>query len=465
MDYRKVSVCSSFCFYNYLIIDGFYRKIVVCVGDKEDFTHKSYDERKLSKVVTKEFHASRRKLYSELMEDNSMGFVFSGEEKEDRGDQMFPFTPYANFYYLTGFAQPKAVFMAVKIKGKYSETLFIDHPDEMKARWQGISYDCSSIQEETGIQHVEYLERFEEKLPLFGRRNVIEHFYIDIASWEEGFKQNPAQRFAEKVMKSYPYLKIHNTFQDMALMRQVKAKDEIALHRKACEITTEGVKNILSHLKPGMKEYEIEAYFDFTLKSHHARHAFNTIAASGKNACIMHYVDNDREMQDGDMILFDLGAEAGMYASDVSRTFPVNGRFTKQQRELYNVVLKGLEAAIAHTKPGQPKNELQEISKEVMAQELIKLGMIEKPEEIMKYYFHSSGHYIGLYTHDVGNDEEKLQPDMMFTLEPGLYFEELGIGIRIEDTILITEDGCEVLTADIPKTVEDIEKFMQENAS
>lgn len=414
-------------------------------------------------MVSKEFHASRRALYKELLKDNSMGFVFSGEEKEDRGDQMFPFTPYANFYYLTGFQQPKAVFMAVKINGRYTETLFIDHPDEMKARWQGIAYDKDMVKEETGIRQVEYLERFEEKLPLFGRKNAIKHFYIDLATWEEGFHKNSAQTFADKVMSCYPYLKIYNTFDDMALMRQVETKEEIALHRKACDITQKGVENILSHLRPGMYEYEIEAYFDFALKSNHARHAFNTIAASGKNACIMHYVDNDRRMEDGDLILFDLGAEWKLYASDVSRTFPVSGKFTEQQKQLYNVVLKGLEAAIAHTKPGQPKNELQEISKKVMAEELVKLGMIHKPEEIMKYYFHSSGHYIGLYTHDVGNDEAVLEPDMMFTLEPGLYFEELGIGIRIEDTLVVTENGCEVLSQGIPKTVEEIERFMQEN--
>lgn len=413
-------------------------------------------------MVSKEFHASRRALYRELLEENSVGVVFSGEEKEDRGDQMFPFTPYANFYYLTGFDQPKAVFMATRIHGVYKEVLFIDHPDEMKARWQGISYDKETVREETGIQQVEYLERFEEKLPFFGRRNSIRHLYIDIANWETGFTKNPAQCFARKVLECYPYLQVHNTFEELALMRQVKTKEEIALHRRACEITTEGVQNILSHLRPGMHEYEIEAYFDFTLKSRHARHAFSTIAASGRKACVLHYVANDRVMEENDMILFDLGAEWGMYASDVSRTFPVNGKFTEQQKTLYNVVLKGLEAAIARTKPGQPKNELQEISKAVMAEELIRLGMIEKPEEIMKYYFHSSGHYIGLYTHDVGNDDAPLEPDMMFTLEPGLYFEELGIGIRIEDTILITENGCEVLTAGIPKTVEEIEQFMQD---
>ena len=413
-------------------------------------------------MISKEFHASRRQLYRQLLKDNSIGFVFSGNEKEDRGDQMFPFTPYANFYYLTGFEQPKAIFMAVKENGKYRETLFIDHPDELKARWQGISYDKNTVQEETGIENVEYLERFEEKLPFFGRRNTIKNLYVDIANWEDGFRKNQAQVFADRVRSCYPYLNIYNTFDEMSLMRQVETEEEISCHRKACEITTAGVKEILKNLKPEMYEYEIEAYFDFALKSRNARHAFATIAASGKNACIMHYVNNDRKMCAGDLILFDLGAEWKNYASDVSRTFPVSGKFTEKQKQLYNVVLKGLDAAIERTKPGQPKNELQEISKAVMAEELIKIGMIQKPEEIMKYYFHSSGHYIGLYTHDVGNDNAVLEPNMMFTLEPGLYFEELGIGIRIEDTILVTENGCEVLTAGIPKTVEDIERYMQE---
>ena len=161
------------------------------------------------------------------------------------------------------------------------------------------------------------------------------------------------------------------------------------------------------------------------------------------------------------MILFDLGAEWGYYASDVSRTYPVSGKFTQKQRDLYQVVLEGLEAAIAHARPGQPKNELQNLSKDVMAKELIKLGMIQEKEEISRYYYHGSGHYIGLYTHDVGDEYAPLEEDMMFTLEPGLYFKELGIGIRIEDTLLVTGQGCEVLSGDIPKTVEEIEAFME----
>ena len=140
---------------------------------------------------------------------------------------------------------------------------------------------------------------------------------------------------------------------------------------------------------------------------------------------------------------------------------PVNGKFTEEQATLYNVVLKGLDAAIAASKPGKPKNELQELSKSVMADELIRLGYIEKPEDISKYYFHGSGHYIGLYTHDVGNDNAPLEEDMMFTLEPGLYFDDLKLGIRIEDTLLVTKDGCEVLSRKIPKTIEEIESFIE----
>ena len=411
-------------------------------------------------MINKEFHASRRQKYGDLLKDNSMGFLFAGDLIMDRGDLEYPFTPNANFYYLTGFDQPKAILMITKIHNQIHETLFIDHPDETARRWMGVFYTKESVKEETGIETVEYLERFESSIPLFRSPDRIQHVYVDIANWGGPNETTPAQAFAKRILDYDPTLTLHNTFHALSLIRQVKTKEEIQLHWKACDITTKGVNNMLKNLRPGMYEYEIEAYFDFILKSNHARHAFTTIAASGKNACCMHYEQNDRQMKDGDMILFDLGAEWGYYASDVSRTFPVNGKFTQQQKDLYNVVLKGLNAALDATKPGQKKSELQEISKNVMAEELIKLGMIEKPEEISKYYFHGSGHYIGLYTHDVGNDNELLEEDMVFTLEPGLYFDDLNLGIRIEDTLVVTKDGYEVMSDGIPKTVEEIEAFM-----
>ena len=172
-------------------------------------------------------------------------------------------------------------------------------------------------------------------------------------------------------------------------MRTVKSKEEIEAHYKSAAITEEAVKNMLKNMKPGMTESQIEAYYDFVLKSHNVKiPAFWTIAATGKNACIMHYVDNNTKTKDGDMILFDLGAQWDHYCTDVSRTYPVNGKFTERQKQLYNVVLKGLDAALAATKPGQLKGELQLISKRVMAEELVKIGKISTVEEIDKYYFH-----------------------------------------------------------------------------
>ncbi len=411
-------------------------------------------------MISKEFHASRRELYAGLLEDGSVGFIFSGREREDRGDLMHHFVPYANFYYLTGFTQPKAVLMITKADGKVREDLFIDHPDEKAKRWLGLFYTKESVSEETGIENVQYLEKFEESLPFFRSPDRVRRVYIDIANWEGHFSHNEAQRFAARVREFDPTLEMHNTFRPLSLIRQVKTKEEITLHRRACDITAKGVENILTHLHPDMYEYEIEAHFDYTLRSMNARHAFPTIAASGINACCMHYEENNRRMQDGEMILFDLGAECGYYAADVSRTFPVNGKFTGLQRELYNIVLAGLDAAIKASRPGQPKNKLQELSKSVMADELVRLGYMEKPEDISRYYFHGSGHYIGLYAHDVGDDNALLEEDMMFTLEPGLYFDDLKLGIRIEDTLLVTKNGCEVLSGKIPKTVEEIEAFM-----
>lgn len=411
-------------------------------------------------MISKEFHASRRKLFAECLKPDSLAFVFAGNEKQEKGDLFYPFTPYANFYYLTGFKHPKAVLMISTFGGHTRETLFIDHPDETMKRWLGVVYNKEGVQEETGIANVEYLESFESSITLFTHPGYVKQVYIDIANWEGPFATSPAQEFARKIKDYDPTLPIYNTFHELGRIRHIKTDEEIELHRQACNITEAGVKNILKNLKPGMYEYEAEAHFDFALKCNNARHAFATIAASGINACSMHYVQNDRQMEDGDMILFDLGAEAGYYAADVSRTYPVNGKFTEQQKTLYNIVLKALEAGIAMAKPGQNKNEIQKVGRDIMAEELVKIGMIEKPEEISKFYFHGSGHYIGLYAHDVGDAYPMLEENVMFTLEPGLYFDDLNLGIRIEDTILITKDGCEVLSGNIPKTVEDIEAFM-----
>ena len=377
-------------------------------------------------MISKEFHKGRRLAYGQLLKNNTIEIIGSGALKQEAGDQNYPFVPDLDFYYLTGLELPDAYLAAVKKNGVCDFTLFIKRTDKRSARWTGEDYNITSIRKLTGIKNIRY-------------NDTVDDF---IAENRKG-------------------LTLRKNHTDLSVLRYIKKEEEIECHRKAAQITKEGVDNILKNLRPGMYEYQIEAYFDFVLKSQNAGHAFSTIAASGKNACVLHYDKKDSLIKRGDMILFDLGASWNHYCCDLSRTFPANGKFTKRQRQLYNIVLDGLKAAEEAAVPGVCKNDLQYISKDVMTKELMDTGFIKKAKDIDKYYCHGSGHYIGLFTHDVGDNNAPLTENMMFTLEPGLYFDELDLGIRIEDTLLVTKDGVDVLTESIPKEPEDIEKAMK----
>ena len=285
--------------------------------------------------------------------------------------------------------------------------------------------------------------------------------YLDLERQEFDIVMSTPQSFAKAVTVRYPYLRVQNIYHEIASLRLIKSEEEINLIRKAIDITDMGVKQLMKNAKVGMKEYQLEAYFDFSLKSSGVTdYAFPTIAAGGKNATILHYMKNDSELQDDELVLFDLGAQYKYYNADISRTFPVNGKYTERQKQVYNVVLKAQEAVIAIAKPGIMFSVLNETAKEVLATGCIELGLIKEPGELSKYYFHGVSHYLGLDTHDVGNRDIKLKPGMICTNEPGLYIEDENIGIRIEDDILITKNGCENLSKQIIKTVDEIEAFM-----
>jgi len=413
-------------------------------------------------MLSRKFHSSRRVLYHGILEDGQIGFLFAGSEKRMAGDECYPFSVYRNFYYMTGCETPGAVYMACRCRGEIRETLFLPRADETKEIFEGHMLRPEEARDVYGIDQVRYLDELEGVVEgIMGWCNI-HGLWLDLEEKRMG-AVDEEHSFAEKMRRSYPFLQIFDSYPLLANVRRVKDEEEIEKHRLACQATTEGVKHMLRHIRPGMTEGQMEAYFDFSLKSGGFGHAFATVAAAGKNACTLHYSANNTVAEDGELILFDLGASCDYYCSDVSRTYPVNGVFTPRQRQLYEIVLKGLEAALDAARPGAVKDDLQKLSKRVMAQELLRAGIIEKEEEIDRYYLHGSGHFIGLYTHDVGEDpKNKLEKNMMFTLEPGLYFPEERIGIRIEDTLLVTEDGVEVLTAGIPKTPEEIEAFMRE---
>ncbi|WP_346889048.1 aminopeptidase P family protein [Clostridium sp. UBA1056] len=414
--------------------------------------------------MNKNFFIINRQKLGEVIPSNSMAIFFAGQAPYKSADETYPFTPNRNFYYLTGIDEEKIIMMIVNINGKISEILFIQESDPVMAKWVGETISEDEAKEVSGIEDIRFLKDFESTVASYFDRFNMQNMYLELERQEFNIMKTPSQNFAKELVERYPYIRIKNIYHDIALLRTIKREDEIELIKKAIDITYDGIKEMWSNAKPGMKEYEVEAYFNYVLKKNGVKDfAFPTIAATGKNATILHYVDNDTTTEDGDLMLLDLGAQYKYYNGDISRTFPINGKFTERQKEVYNIVLEANEAAMRAVKPGVTTSELQDITKKVLADGCKKIGLIKDDSELDKYYFHSVAHPLGLDTHDVGPRNIELKPGMIITDEPGLYIEEEGIGVRIEDDILVTEDGYVNLSAHIIKSVEDIEEFMSKN--
>lgn len=408
------------------------------------------------------FELNRRRL-AEKLDDNSLLILFAGNAPKKTGDEKYQFTPNRNFYYLTGINEEDHIFVMEKSNGNTTAKMFIKEIDEEKEKWLGKTIRKEEVYEISKIEEVSYLGDFRPYLNKILNESVEKTIYLDLERDEFDSFPSISNAFASELRNKYANVNIKNVFPLMAPLRLVKSKEEVEEMQKAVDITIEGVKSIMKNIKPGMKEYELEAYFEFECRRRGVcDYAFKTIAAAGKNATILHYVDNNSEAKDGDLILFDLGAQVNYYNGDISRTFPVNGKFTERQKEVYEAVLRVNERVISELKAGVNFLEMNKKSREWIAEECINLGLIEDKKDVSKYYWHSIGHSLGLDTHDIDNPGRNttLEPGMIYTVEPGIYIAEEGIGIRIEDDVLITESGNEVLTKDMIKSVKDIEEFM-----
>ncbi|MCY6355566.1 aminopeptidase P family protein [Clostridium sp. ZS2-4] len=411
--------------------------------------------------MKKEFYIKNRERLMNKVEDNSVVILFAGRAPYKSADETYQFTPNRNFYYLTGIDRENFILMITKKDGNIEETLFIEESDPVMARWVGKRMESEEAQEISGISAIDYTKNFYSSLGMIFSRFNYEKLYLDLERQDWTLPMTEAQSMAKEARKKYSYLNIKNIYYYISRLRTIKQEDEIEEIRKAISITKRGIEKMMENAKPNMMEYEIEAYFDYILTSEGVTDkAFKTIAAAGKNGTVLHYSQNNSKCGENDLILFDLGAQKNYYNADISRTFPVSGKFTERQKQVYNVVLKTNEEIIKAVKPGMPFTELNEIAKKVLAEGCKELGIIKEDSELSKYYFHSISHYLGLDTHDVGDRSEILKPGMILTNEPGLYIPEEEIGIRIEDDLLVTEDGCENLSKDIIKTVEEIEAFM-----
>jgi len=413
----------------------------------------------------KEFHVENRRNVAEKMKEGSLMILFAGEAPKKSADAVYDFTPNRNFYYMTGIDEEQVILVLEKKAGEVLEHLFIKRRDPVMVKWVGESISEEKAKEVSGVEDIRFLDTFDAYLHQSIAKESLERIYLDLEKDHFNSLEVVGSRFAKMIREKYPQVRIKNIYNEICALRVFKSPEEIALMRKAIAITKDGIEALMKNTKAGMKENQLEAHFNFVLKSQGVKDfAFTTICAAGQNATVLHYVANNEEVKDGDLVLLDLGAQYGYYSADISRTFPVSGRFTERQRVFYDLVLKAHDAVLDMLKPGVPFTRINEVVHEIYAKELKALGLIEKDEEVRKYYYHNTSHFLGLDTHDVGRRDLVLEEGMVLTVEPGLYIEEEGIGIRLENDILITKDGMENLSKDILIRPEEVEAFLATRA-
>lgn len=407
--------------------------------------------------------SGRRTQVFEKMEKQSALILYSGIESHVSADEYAPFEANRNFFYLTGLRRERMILCMKKTCTEEKTTLFIEQADPDNERWYGRKVTAEEAKEISGIDDVQFLDAFEGAVDSMMTRDDIDSFYFDCYRHQledlPDYNLAKAKEFAEK----YTGHAVKNIFPVIAQMRMCKDEDEIALMKDAIALTDNALQYVMKHLKPGMAEYQAQADFEYHIHYHGADGvAFQTIAGSGANATMLHYETNQDICEDETLLLMDLGAKYKGYCADITRTYPVNGTYTKRQREVYDIVLAANRAVAAAAKPGMTLKELNEICKKTLAEGCIRLGLIEKEDEIGTYYMHGVSHHLGIDVHDVtAACCQKLMPGAVITDEPGLYIDEWEIGIRIEDDLLITEDGCECLSESILRDPDEIEAFMK----
>ena len=409
------------------------------------------------------FFKNNRNKYFNIVEDNSISVFHSGTTYTKSADEEYEYDVDKNFYYLTGICQAEVILLLVKENGKCSEYLFIEKNDPIKVKWVGAKLEKEEADKIGEFDNILYTddEGFEKVFNEYinkGLKNIYYNKFVD-----RGHVFNFNEYFIEKITKGIADVNLLDGYSLVVSLRMYKEEYEIAQMRESILITKGGIEELMKNSKPGLLEYELESYYDYHIKNNGQRvTSFKTIAAGGVNATILHYVSNNCELNDNELVLFDLGCRTNLYASDITRTFPINGKFTERQKAVYEEVLNVNKKCIEFLKPGVTRKEFNDYANSLIIKACYNLGLIEKDEDFRKYYWHSIGHSLGLDTHDPADFNAPMNPGYVVTVEPGIYIEEENIGIRIEDDVLITLDGHENLSKDIIKEVCDIEKFMAE---
>lgn len=413
-----------------------------------------------------------RKNFSTQLKTSAIAIFNSNDEYLRSGDQTFPFRQNSDFFYLTGIDQEQSILVLFPDcpNPLYKEVLFLRQTNEHIAVWEGHKYTKEQARLTSGIQNIFWLE---EMWPILTSIiNYSELIYIN-SNENDRAEQDVSTRdlrFLGELKRRYPLHTYARSAPIMRNLRAVKSDIEVQLIKRACNITHDAFLRVLKFVKPGVKEYEIEAEIIHEFITQGATgHAYSPIIASGQNANILHYTDNNQSCQDGDVILFDFGAEYANYNADLSRSIPVNGRFTSRQKDVYRAVLYVFNESKKLLVSGTIWNEYHEEVGKIMTDQLIQLGLLDKSEVARqnpamplykKYFMHGNSHHLGLDVHDFASRYKPFEAGNILTCEPGIYIKEEGLGIRLENDILITEDGNVDLMANIPIDPEEIEDLM-----
>ena len=403
-------------------------------------------------------YSIRRERLIKDLAGNSTIVLFSGNTVMKSEDEGYPFDVNRNFYYLTGLENESMVLVVSCIDGNISESLFILPYDELLAKWVGGRMSSEEASEISGVDNVQDYADLDDYLASLlnrQRHNPGYKMYFDLWHYAANQDLSDGAKYANKLRTNYPSLEIKDIYPVISKMRMVKDDYELTCIKQAIAITNAGVRQMMSTIRPGMNEMAMEGLFNYVLASNVCgKNAFKSICASGKRATILHYSDNNQAINEDELFLCDLGATFKNYCADISRTFPAGGKYSDRQKEIYEIVLGAQKIVEENAKPGITLRALNKLVVDYYTAELPKHGL---NKDVSEYYFHGVSHHLGLDCHDVNTGNVPLAPGNVITNEPGLYIEDENIGIRIEDDLLITGTGCEVLSIAIPKTVEDVE--------
>jgi Xaa-Pro aminopeptidase len=422
--------------------------------------------------INNQLFINNRKRFAALLKPNAIAIFNSNDVLPTNADGSLKFKQNSDIFYLSGVDQEESILVIYPDAkdGIHKEVLFLKETNEHIAIWEGHKLTKAEALKVSGVEKVYWLSEF--KTMLRSLMAEAETVYLNTNEHVRAVVETETReaRFVKWCMTEYPVHKYERSAPLMHNLRAIKQDTEIELIQQACNITEKGFRRLLSFIKPGVWEYEIEAELIHEFTRHRSNgFAYTPIIASGYNSCVLHYIDNSLQCKDGDILLLDVAAEYANYNSDLTRTIPVNGKYTPRQKEVYNAVLRVMKAATKMLVPGTLMADYQKTVGQLMEEELIKLNLLsaddvkkQNPDAPLykKYFMHGTSHYLGLDVHDVGNRYRKFEAGMVFTCEPGIYIREESLGIRIENNILITNNGPKDLMANIPIEANDIEALM-----